>query len=127
MITILILLNYFKLLSLNAEIIQQGFKVSQNKDIDANIATQSLISLANKQSRMTCMSLCSSNSACLTFVFDNKYGLIYNCFIYNRYFLPSELINSSSSSISEIKTSIFNLSYLKPYHIFKKIVSLNAC
>lgn len=76
---------------------------------------------------MTCMSLCSSNSACLTFAFDNKYGLIYNCFIYNRNFLPSELINSSSSSICEIKTSIFNLSYLNSYHIFKKIVSLNAC
>jgi hypothetical protein len=108
MIKILILLNYYKLLTLNAEIIQQSFKVIQNKDIDVNIATQNLISIANKQSRMTCMSLCSSNSACFTFVFGNKNGLIYNCFIYNRYFLNSELINSSSSIISEIKTSIFN-------------------
>ncbi len=74
---------------MNAQIIQQGFKISQNKDMDANIATQSLIYNANKHSRMTCMWLCSSNSACLTFVFDNNNGLIFNCFIYNRYFFNS--------------------------------------
>ena len=102
MILILVIL---KMALINGEAVQHDFKVLKDQGVDLVVGESSLISSIFKPSRMQCMAACSSNSNCVTAVYDNSKGMITNCFLYNRQFCSNELIPSTNSILYENKSN----------------------
>ena len=125
---ILVLINVWcQLVSVvKTETVQHEFKVSKNQDINMTIGESSLISSANKPSRITCMATCKSNPNCLTAVYDISQGRITNCFIYSRYFNANELIPSSTSIIYENKLGKLFLILFELLSSFMKCLRFKA-
>ena len=101
MILILVIL---KMALINGEAVQHDFRVLKDQGVDLVVSESSLISSIFKPSRMKCMAACSSNSNCVTAVYDNSKGMVRNCFLYNRKFCSNELIPSTNSILYEKKS-----------------------
>jgi hypothetical protein len=99
------LVNILLLVSIRTEAIHNDLKVFKNQDINMTVGDSSLISSFYKPSRMQCASVCSANPNCLSAVHDSSQERLMNCFTYNRYFNPSELIPSSTGVVYEKKLS----------------------
>jgi hypothetical protein len=65
------------------------FKLFQNfekKYINIPVSKSGLISSVYKPLRMQCITLCSTNTNCLTAMYDNRHNKLNNCFTYSKYF-----------------------------------------
>jgi hypothetical protein len=72
------------------------FKILKNQYINIPVSESSLISSVHLPSRMQCITLCSTNTNCLTAIYDNRHNKLNNCFTYSKYFQTTQLILSSS-------------------------------
>jgi hypothetical protein len=95
------ILTFLQISFVYLETIKHDFQVSQNHGIDLEVNKICLISSFNKMVDLLCLASCNFNQACLTVVFDQSKGINENCFLYNRYFQPNELIASSTSTVYE--------------------------
>ena len=100
----ILILVFLKMALINGEAVQHDFRVLKDQGVDLLVGESSLISSIFKPSRMQCMAACSSNSDCVTAVYDNSKGMVRNCFHYNRQFFSNELIPSTNSILYEKKS-----------------------
>ncbi len=81
------------------------FKIFKNQYLNMTVNESSLISCVYKPSRLQCLALCSTNTNCLTAIYDNSHEKLTNCFTYSKYFQTSELIPSSTIVLYQKKSS----------------------
>jgi hypothetical protein len=100
---------------------QNDFKIFKNQYKNMTVNESSLVSSLYKPSRMQCITLCSTNTNCLTAMYDNSHEKINNCFTYSKYFQTNELIPSSTVVIYEKKSSMIYFSFII---LHKKLLTL---
>jgi hypothetical protein len=88
------------------------FKILKNQYINIPVSESGLISSVYKPSRMQCITLCSTNTNCLTAMYDNSHNKLNNCFTYRKYFQTRELIQSSSGVVYEKKSSMIYINFI---------------
>ena len=101
----ILILVFLKMALINGETVQHDFRVLKDQGVDLVVSESSLISSIFKPSRMQCMAACSSNSNCVTAVYDHSEGMVRNCFLYNRQICSNELMPSTNSILYEKKSN----------------------
>jgi hypothetical protein len=106
---------------------QNDFKILKNQYLNMTLSESSLISSVYKASRMQCIGLCTTDSNCLTAIYDISYGKLNSCFTYNKYFQTSQFIPSGTAVVYEKKSSkiiffniLFYTSTLTPKKKFRE-------
>ena len=105
----ILILTILQFICVNPETVQHDFKVSKNQSVDLTESETCLISSLYKSSEIVCIGSCNSNPECRTIVYDQREGMIRNCFMFNRYFKSSEMIHSITSSVYEKKVGNYYL------------------
>jgi hypothetical protein len=105
----ILILTILQFICVNPETVQHDFKVSKNQSVDLTESETCLISSLYKSSEIVCIGSCNSNPECRTVVYDQREGMIRNCFMFNRYFKSSEMIHSITSSVYEKKVGNYYL------------------
>jgi hypothetical protein len=107
------------------------FKLLKNQDLNSTVAGvfDNLISKLNKPGEILCIALCNSNQECVSVVYDKRSELIENCFLYNRFFNSSEIIQSSTSTMYVKKLNSFLYLFTQGVNnqIFKNNQAIQRC
>jgi hypothetical protein len=91
--------------------VQNEFKLLKNQDVNATVRGifNNVISKVNIPGKWLCIASCNLNQEYACVVYDKRNGLTENCFLYNRFFISSEKIESSTSTMYEKLNSYFYL------------------
>ena len=105
------------LLSFNKKTFSSDYVTFDNKNVNSYIlAPQTLISSSSQVTKDNCSTLCDLVPNCFTFVFSSSNKE--NCFLFNKYFDPTELITSRNATMYEKNSNYVSFCILLPALIF---------